>query len=227
MSVRFRFIVVEGGEGSGKSTQARLLGEALEKLGEEVLLTFEPGDTAAGKAIRTMLLDVPARLTTLTEVFLFCADRAQHVSEVIRPALAAGKIVISDRYETSTWVYQGYAGGVGVEEVEKLNEVATGGLHADLTIILDLDPIVGLARAGRLSEREQARARKGKGIARQAALPHLISDRLEARELEYHRLVREGYLAWAQAHADVSAVFDATLAPEELHRHILERVLSG
>lgn len=227
MSVPYRFIVIEGGEGSGKSTQVQLLGEALRRLGEEVLLTFEPGDTPAGRAIRNVLLDTPAGLTALTELFLFCADRAQHVAEVIRPALAAGKIVISDRYEVSTWVYQGYAGGVGVEEVERLNEVATGGLHADLTIILDIDPVSGLARTGRLSERERTQVRRRRAIAKQAALPHLISDRLEARDLEYHRLVREGYLAWAQAHRQASAVFDATLPPEELHRRILDRVLAG
>lgn len=227
MSLRFRFIAVEGGEGSGKSTQVRLLGEALQRLGEEVVLTFEPGDTTAGRAIRNILLDMPAGLSGMTELFLFCADRAQHVAEVIRPALAAGKVVISDRYEVSSWVYQGYAGGIGVEQVERINELATGGLHADLTIILDIDPAAGLARTGRLSERERAQAQKRRTIARQAALPHLISDRLEARELEYHRKVREGYLAWAQAHEDVSAVFDATLPPEELHRRILDRVLSS
>ncbi|MCX7598777.1 MAG: dTMP kinase, partial [Armatimonadetes bacterium] len=203
MSVRFRFIVIEGGEGSGKSTQVQLLGEALRRLGEEVVLTFEPGDTPAGKAIRNVLLDTPAGLTGVTELFLFCADRAQHVAEVIRPALAAGKVVVSDRYEVSTWVYQGYAGGIGVEEVERLNELATGGLHADLTIILDIDPVAGLARTGRLSERERKQARRRRAVVPQAALPHLISDRLEARELEYHRLVRDGYLAWAQAHPDV------------------------
>jgi dTMP kinase len=194
------FIVFEGGEGSGKSTQLRLLAEALRARGAQVVTTQEPGGTAAGAALRVLLLHQPLALSPLAEALLFCAARAQHVLEVIRPALATGKIVLSDRYELSTLVYQGYAGGLWVALAERLNEVATGGLHPDLTVILDLDPEVGLARSSQ------------------------PKDRIETRPLDFHRRVREGYLAWARAHPEQCLVLDATRPPEELHAALLRRL---
>jgi len=200
-----RFIVLEGVEGSGKSTQVRLLAGALARAGQEVVTTFEPGATEAGREIRQTLLGRPIALTPLAEMFLFCADRAQHVHELIRPALEAGKVVISDRYELSTVVYQGYAGEVGVERAEQLNDLATGGLHPDVTVIMDLDPAAGLRRA-RASE---------------------APDRMERKTLEFHQRVREGFLRWAERHPDASLVVDATQAPEEIHRRILARLGLG
>lgn len=197
-----RFIVLEGVEGSGKSTQVRLLADALARAGEVVVTTFEPGATAAGREIRHTLLSVPIALTALAEMLLFCADRAQHVHEVIRPALEAGKVVVSDRYELSTVVYQGYAGEVGVERAEQLNDLATGGLHPDLTVVMDLDPAAGLRRAGALE----------------------APDRMERKALEFHQRVREGFLWWADRHPAAALVVDATEAPEEVHRRILARL---
>jgi dTMP kinase len=196
------FIVFEGVEGSGKSTQLHLLAEALRERGHLVVATCEPGGTAAGKEIRRILLDRPFSLTSLTELLLFCADRAQHVHEVIRPALQAGKIVLCDRYELSSVVYQGYAGCVAMEMVEKLNEIATGGLHPDLTVLLDIDPIIGLQRNGRVC----------------------AADRIERKTIEFHQRVREGYLLWAEKNPGLCLVADATQPPEVIHRQVLGRL---
>ncbi|MBC7287339.1 MAG: dTMP kinase [Armatimonadetes bacterium] len=196
------FIVFEGVEGSGKSTQARMLADALRARGLSVVLTREPGGTALGDAIREILLRGPAEMSPLCELFLFCAARAEHVRHVIAPALAQGQVVISDRYEISSVVYQGYAGDVGVPLAERLNAIATEGLHADLTIILDLDPEIGLARNAHPAK----------------------SNRIEGKSLDFHRRVREGYLAWAASHPRESLVVDATKQPEEIHREVLARL---
>ena len=200
-----RFIVFDGVEGCGKSTQARLLGEALEAQGVPVLLTLEPGGTAIGEAIRHCLLN-PAfdEMHELTETFLFCADRAQHVLEVIRPALEAGRTVISDRFASSTMVYQGLAGGVGAETVEVLNWYATRGLQPDLLIVLDLDPIVGLRR------------KRGD-----------LADRIERKSLDFHRRVREGFIEYAQKQGPRAVVVDADRDPVAVAHDVLELVLES
>ncbi len=140
------FVVVEGGEGSGKSTQVQLLASWLRELGHEVVVTFEPGDTKMGAQMREVLLHGDAPLDERTELLLMLSDRAQHVAEVVRPALARGAIVVCDRFAPSTLAYQGAGRGLGVEEVEALNRFATGGLEPDVVVVLDVPDDVAEAR---------------------------------------------------------------------------------
>jgi dTMP kinase len=197
-----RFIVLDGVEGCGKSTQARLLAEALQQQGVKVVLTHEPGGTAVGEAVRGLLLDPAfADMHELTETFLFCAARAQHLLEVIRPALESGKAVICDRFASSTYVYQGYAGGVGPEAVTALNDLATGGLQPDLLIVLDLDPSVG-------RRRKQSDA----------------TDRIEQKPLDFHQAVRDGFLDYAARLGGRAVVLDADLDATVLSERILALV---
>lgn len=169
------FITFEGPEGCGKSTHAGLLFSYLKCRGYDCIRTREPGGTRAGEFIRDMLLHSKnMRISAMTETLLFEASRAQILEEVIRPALALGKIVICDRYSDSTICYQGYAGRIPLRYVMSLDRIATGGLKPDITILLDIDTITGLRRA------------KRKGV-----------DRMERKRLAYHRCVRRGYLALA------------------------------
>jgi dTMP kinase len=163
------FVVLEGGDASGKSTQARLLADRLRSAGREVVETFEPGATEAGAAIRTLLLDGDGPVDPTAEALLLAADRAQEVADVIRPALARGADVVSDRFVPSSLAYQGVGRGLGVEKVEKLNRWATGGLAPDLVVVLDIDEAVAASR------------RAGPG------------DRLERAGDEFHAAVREAY----------------------------------
>ncbi len=198
MSCPHRFIVLDGVEGAGKSTQLARLAEALRAAGEDVLATVEPGGTPVGEAIRALLLspDYP-RMTPLTEVFLFCASRAQHVAEVIRPALAAGRLVLCDRFSAATFAYQGHAGEVGEEPVLALDEAATGGLAPDMTIILDLPPEEGLRR------------KFGDG-------PRGDADRIERNEPEFHRRVRAGFQAYARRYPERTTIIDASGGEDEV-----------
>jgi dTMP kinase len=196
-----RFIVLDGVEGCGKSTQLQRLAEALRSAGEDPVVTHEPGGTPVGEAIRQLLLspDYPL-MTVLTELFLFCASRAQHVQQIIRPALDDGRRVLCDRFSAATFAYQGYAGGAGVELAERVDAQATGGLVPDLTVILDLPPEQGLLR------------KFGEGW------PERLegSDRIEQSDLEFHRLVREGFLRYAWRHEERTAVVDADRPPDEV-----------
>jgi dTMP kinase len=197
-----RFIVLDGVEGCGKSTQAKMLAAALEERGVPTLLTYEPGGTQVGEAIRQLLLNPEfAEMHELTEAFLFCAARAQHVLEVIQPALHAGTTVICDRFASSTMVYQGYAGGLGAEAVEVLNWYATRGLNPDLLVILDLDTTTGQRR------------KKGQ-----------LADRIEQKSLEFHERVREGFLAFAEQQGERAVVLDADRAAEVIAADILQLV---
>jgi dTMP kinase len=202
------FITFEGPEGGGKSTQARLLAERLQTSGYPVVLTREPGGTPAGKAIRA-IWDDPQRsdLLPITDLLLLCADRAQHVGSLIRPALERGEIVISDRYADSTRAYQGYGSGVDVEMMETLLQAATGGLTPDLTLLLDIPAAEGLARRHSASK--------------SGADP---LDRLDQRSLEYHERVHAGYLKLAAQEPARWVTLDARADPKTLADRIWQIV---
>ncbi len=170
------FITFEGIEGSGKSTQAQLIRDLLIGMGFEVVLTREPGGSPIGEKIREILLDSSNReMEAMTELLLYEASRYQHVAEVIRPALDDGKIVICDRFFDASTAYQGYGRGIKIDTVNKLNLIATNGLRADLTIVLDLPVEEGLRRLGRRP------------------------DRIEGEKAEFHERVRQGYLKIAES----------------------------
>ncbi|MFZ4510635.1 MAG: dTMP kinase [Candidatus Nanopelagicales bacterium] len=189
---RAPFIVFEGGEGAGKSTQSRALADYLEARGHRVRRTREPGGTPAAEAIRAVLLDTAnTGLDDRAEALLFAAARGDHAARVIRPALAAGDIVISDRYLDSSVAYQGVARDLGAERVADLSLWATGGLVPDLTIVLDVDPAVGLARV-------------------------VGPDRLESEPVEWHRRVRQAFLDIAAVAPDRYLVLDGTRPVEDL-----------
>jgi dTMP kinase len=148
-----RFVVIEGGDGSGKSTQAKRLVARLQASGRDAFLTREPGDTELGRALRRMLLHADWDLEARGELLLMLADRAQHVTEVVRPALAKGFVVVSDRYTPSSLTYQGVGRRLGVEEVRAMSEFATAGLEPDLTVVLDVPDEVAAARVAADADR--------------------------------------------------------------------------
>jgi dTMP kinase len=184
------FITFEGGEGSGKSSHAVALAAALRTRGRQVVETREPGGTAAGAAIRSLLLGSEATpLTGLAELFLYCADRAQHVAELIRPALDEGQIVVCDRFSDSTIAYQGYGRGLDLDVVRSLDAQARAGLTPSLTFLLDCPVEVGLGRA------------KARAAAR---------DRFERETLAFHERVRAGFAALAREAPERIVVVDST-----------------
>jgi len=197
------FVTFEGGEGSGKSTQVTLLAERLRGRGLDPLLTREPGGTPLAEGIRALLLDPGRTPRAMTEALLMEAARAELVAERIRPALAAGRVVLCDRYDDSTLAYQGAGRGLDLELLARLNRAATGGLTPDLTLLYDLDPEVGVAR------RAQAAG---------------DTNRLDREPLEFHRRVRAHYLALAAREPRRVAVLDATLPAERLAERTWEIV---
>ena len=193
MQQRGFFITFEGVEGSGKTTQIRCLAADLEAAGYPLVVTHEPGGTPISEQIRAIFLNPDyGEMVSTTELLLVCAARAQHVSEVIRPALEAGKIVISDRFADATVAYQGYRGGLDLELIHRMNDIATEGLVPDLTIVLDLPVEIGLDRV-----------RRGRASM----------DRLELEDIENHRRVREGYLAIASEEPNRVVVIDTQTSP--------------
>ncbi len=189
------FVAFEGGEGAGKSTQIARAAQALRAAGHDVVTTREPGGTDLGRELRRLVLDPAGDVAPRAEALLYAADRAHHVATVVRPALAAGRVVLTDRYVDSTLAYQGAGRGLSVAQARVLTEWATEGLLPDLTVLLDLDPATGLARAG----------------ARGAEL-----DRLEAASLDFHQAVRAGFRELAAATPQRYLVLDATRPPDEL-----------
>jgi dTMP kinase len=199
------FITFEGPEGSGKTTQVRLLNEALIAAGWSVLATREPGGTRIGNAIRNLLLDVDhTEMSARAETLLFNAARAQIVDQVIRPALAAGQIVLCDRYADSTLAYQGYGHGQDLDELTMLIHYATGGLTPHLTLYLDIAPEDGLRRK------------------RDADTPEW--NRLDAKQLAFHQTVRTGYLQLAAADPERWLVIDSSQNAVAVHTQILAEV---
>ena len=195
------FIALEGGEGAGKTTQARLLAIWLRDQGYDVETTREPGATKIGMRLRAILLDTAhTGLSARAETLLYAADRAEHVATVICPALQRGAVVVTDRFVDSSLAYQGAGRNLPVSEVARLNRWATGGLVPDLTILLDMPPAAGLGRRAR------------------------SADRLEAEPLDFHERVRAGFLSLAQAEPDRYLVLNAARPPAELSWQIQDRI---
>ncbi len=190
-----RFFAFEGGEGTGKTTQLRILADALAGRGYEVVVTYEPGDSPVGAQLRRLLLDPATVVTAQTEALLYAADRAEHVAHVVMPALTRGAIVLTDRYIDSSIAYQGFGRGLDVEEVIRTSRWATGGLLPHLTLVLDLPAEDGLRRA---------RGRSGR------------ADRLEAEAIDFHERVRAGFLQLAKAEPGRYGVIDASGAPDQV-----------
>ena len=194
MNAQSRFVVLEGGDAAGKSTQVERLAARLRSEGHDVVTTFEPGATALGARLRALLLDGDGPIDPVAEALLMAADRAQHVTEVLRPALARGAWVVSDRFVPSSLAYQGVGRGLGVAEIEQLNELATAGIQPDLVVVLDLSP--------------QA-ARNRLGVQR---------DRLEGENDAFALAVHEAYRDLARARG--WALIDAANDPEVVARDV-------
>lgn len=202
------FISIEGGDGSGKSTQLRFIADYMDERGIDAVFTREPGGTHIGEMLRAIILDKSySEMAPMTETLLYAASRAQHVSEKIIPAVEAGKVVICDRFVDSSIAYQGYGRELG-ESVAVINGYATGGFMPDLTIFLDISPETAFRRIA--SERKEER------------------DRIEIQPLTFHERVYEGYAALIKADdtdgAGRFAVIDATRAPEAVRNEIYERL---
>ncbi len=197
------FITIEGGDGSGKSTQIDLLTEYFKNHGREVLLTREPGGTVISEKIREIILDKDhMEMDDMTEALLYAAARAQHTAEFILPNIRNGSIVICDRYVDSSVVYQGHARELGIDDVESINAYATQGTKPDLTILLDLSPELGLARK-----------------KNQKAL-----DRLELQADSFHLKVNEGYKILADRHPDRILCVDASESIDAIHKVIVSAI---
>jgi dTMP kinase len=202
-----RFISFEGGDGSGKTTQLRLLESYLISQGKVCLSTREPGGTPLGKMIRRVLLEVGKKeIFTPTELFLYLADRSQHVREVIQPALESGKLVLCDRFTDSTLAYQGYGRRVDLEMLRRLNQVASCGILPDLTFLLDCPVQVGLSRTTkRTAGMDFSKARE---------------DRFEREQIDFHEKVRQGFLDLARAENERIYILDASRSIQEIHEEI-------
>lgn len=193
------FITLDGSDGCGKSTQQKRLGFCFQSQGYEVVLCRDPGSTTLGNEIRRILLHShELRIDNKTEMLLFMAARAQMVEEIIRPALNMGKIVISDRFLLSNYVYQGYAGGIPLDILETVGPIAVEGLTPDLAIILDIPYEIAVKRIENRNE----------------------SDRMEQKGETYHRQVRNGFLQYAAIHPDRYVIIDAVPPPEKVEQSI-------
>ena len=201
-----RFITFEGIDGSGKSTQLGLLQSALSARGLEIIRTLEPGGTALGRKLREAFLETDEAVTPMAELLLFAADRAQHVNFLIRPAMADGKIVISDRYADATVAYQGAGRGFDADVIRSVIDLATGGLRPDLTLFYDLPVDVAIARA---SNRNGEEAK---------------NNRMDAETHDFYERVRSKYLEIAAREPERFKVIDATGTPEEIFRKTIEIV---
>jgi dTMP kinase len=205
------FITFEGIEGSGKTTQIELLIPVLQAKGYECVFTREPGATEIGNKIRAILLDAAhTTMIPLTELLLYEADRAQHVHQVIKPALAANKVVVSDRFFDATTVYQGYARGYNLDLIQQIHQMVLGGLKPDLTLILDLPVHEGLERAWqRINSQSEG----------------LPEDRFEKEAVAFHERVRQGYLTLANDEPERFRLIDASRDEQAIHKEIAEIVL--
>ncbi|MGH7871541.1 MAG: dTMP kinase [Candidatus Binatia bacterium] len=209
-----QFVTFEGGDGTGKTTQIRALENYLSARGRGCLVTREPGGTSLGQLIREVLLQVGEHeIAASTELFLYLADRAQHVQEVIAPALKTKKIVLCDRFTDSTLAYQGYGRGIDLAQLKQFNAIADGGVRPNLTFLLDCSTALGLARTGE----RQVQAGQGR------------EDRFEREKREFHERVRTGFLELAAAEPRRFRVIDASRSVEEVTLEItkiIDRELS-
>jgi dTMP kinase len=194
------FISFEGIDKSGKSSQVKLLAEYLEKMNCKVVKTCEPGGTRVGQKIKLILLRPSSRISSVSELFLYLADRAEHVRQVISPALEARKIVISDRFSDATVAYQGYGRGLDIAWIEALNEKATQGILPEVTFLLDINP----------------------DLARQRAKK---KDRIEREKTDFHHRVRQGYLELAKLRPERIKTMNGEGSPKEIHLAIRKIIL--
>ena len=202
-----RFITFEGGDGTGKSTQLKALESHLLGRGKSCLLTREPGGTSLGKMIRQVLLEVGKQpITSPTELFLYLADRAQHIEEIIAPAIARGKIVLCDRHTDSTLAYQGFGRGIDIDLLRRLNDMCSGGIKPDLTFLFDCPAEIGLSRTAVRQFRARSDARR--------------EDRFEREELEFHKRVRAGFLELARAEPQRFRIIDASRSVAEVTEEV-------
>lgn len=200
------FLTFEGIDGCGKSTQLRLLASELRIRGFEVITTREPGGTPFGNRLREVLLDAEEQVDPLAELLMFAADRAQHVRALVRPALEAGQIILSDRYADATVAYQGAGRGFSSRTIQQVVKLATDGLKPDLTLFFDLPVTESLMRT---------RQRHGEGVK---------VDRLDIEDVEFYTRVRKAYLEIAQAEPNRIQIIDASGAVEEIHVRVMEVV---
>jgi dTMP kinase len=195
------FIAFEGGDGAGKSTQVALLRDAFEAAGRTVLVTRQPGGTPLGREIRDLVLHGD-HVSPRAEALLFAADKAHHVEQVIAPALAAGDVVLTDRYTDSSVAYQGAGRDLGAQEIHDLNMWAVDDLVPDLTVVVDVSA-------------QEGRRRRGE-----------VHDRLESEQDDFHEAIRAHYLAMAQGNPQRYLVVDGTLPPEDVHEAVVQRLRS-
>jgi dTMP kinase len=201
------FITLEGPEGSGKSSAIKIVKEALENLGYQIVMTREPGGTPISEQIRNVILAKEnTAMDSRTEALLYAASRRQHLVEKIWPSLKEGKIVFCDRYLDSSLSYQGYARGLGVDDILRVNEYATEGTYPDITFLFDIDPELGLERINKNKDREV--------------------NRLDVEKLSFHKTVREGYLSLSERFKDRYVVIDASKSLEEVSNEVLQIILN-
>lgn len=203
------FITLEGIEGAGKTTLLHRLASALQEQGNEVLLTREPGDSGPGRVLRDLLLNPKTTLCPKAELFLFLADRAQHVTDIIFPALQRGITVLCDRYLDSTIVYQGYGRGLDIDMLSSLNALAIHGVWPDQTFVLDMDPTTALERAKKRNQELDTEKKEG---------------RFEAETLLFHQKIRQGFLEWTACNPDRMHLLNAADTPEGLLRQALDHL---
>lgn len=198
MVKRGYFITFEGADGCGKTTQLELLADYLKEKNKEVIITREPGAKGLGEKIREILLNYDGEVSDRCESFLFLADRAQHIDMIVNPAVEAGKIVLCDRHIDSSVAYQGYGRGLDIEQIDRLNMLATNGRRPDLTLVFDIDVKTSMKRVGK------------------------EKDRMESAGVEFFNRVRKGYLELAKQEPERIRVLDATKSIEEIHNEVVK-----
>ena len=191
------FITFEGADGCGKTTQLMLLAKYLKAQGREVVVTREPGARGLGEKIREILLNYDGEVSSRAEAFMFLADRAQHIDVIVNPAIKSGKIVLCDRHTDSSVAYQGYGRRLDIDEIKRLNSIATKGKKPDMTLIFDIDVETSMARVGD------------------------TKDRMESAGIEFFNRVRNGYLEIAKQEPNRVKVLDASKSIEEIHKNVI------